>query len=429
MINPLLADEWVKFYRTYEIGNIEGMEYYIEALRKATYQLIVSDEYWTEGDVIFTNLTGENLKVIKMKGLNPSPVIRARGGGLVIKLNPLESSWRDEYYWRGALESYRLMSNVESLVEAIRNGNSNPKVQSILNEKVAELKGSLIVHKRNPGIPPIKPPIKEPINPIKPPEPPVTLPMATKDTTLDPLERRALDVKNNEGILRITEINVIMDNNNPDSPQYHVQVTLAAENNAINNIQINVDDRTSGDSDSGSVSFLNSGETYTWESTRFEVTHPMDGELVVNGIVEVTYEPSCGQVPTSQTFSSCGERTIQEEYSDTFDLSPPIDWNKVHLTIKPADTSITTGESVTYRVVVTNEDDAPLNGLRYSITIPYSLTNSRTYSGTVDVPKNGEEVLLEQTVTYEDASTYVTHASIYWNGKSKSAEASVTVSS
>ncbi|KQH81421.1 hypothetical protein, partial [Thermococcus thioreducens] len=244
----------------------------------------------------------------------------------------------------------------------------------------------------------------------------------------------ALDTQNDSGTLVITDVSVVVDKNVPSSVEYHVEVSFKAEDNAVNNIRIKVKDYTARDSDSGTVSFLNAGESYTWKSSRFTYTHSSGGELNLSGEVEITYTPSCGAVPllqespeASSTSPSCGDRTITKDYSATANLTSPVDWSKVNVRVEASRTSITEGESVTYRVIVENNQNVELDGVEYSVTIPFSPTNSRTYSGKVDVQPNGELVILEKTVTYTDASTYTTHASIYWNGHSKSAETSVTV--
>ena len=436
----------VFFYMGYYQKDYQKMKLATNNLREATYKLITGQAGTTT--LMLHQETG--LVTLQGKVENITPV---KNGGLMFKTisrstTPTQvTTTTTIYYWPSALEAYELVEDIYTLINARSYGNTNAELDWILNQKVAELKEALgvAIIESNTDTTPIEPkplPIKNPIilpsmlSSKEPLSTPADSSISTTGTQPEGVTLLALTPENTEGVLKINDIKVVIDSNVPGRVEYHIEVKMSAEDNAINNIRINVDDYTGSGSDSGSVSFLNSGETYTWESGRFSVTHTMDGELHVSGKVEVTYTPSCGAVPLSEEGQeassapeSCDERTIIKDYSATIDLTSPIDWDKVHLEVEASPSSITVGESVTYRIIVKNENDAPLDGLEYSITIPYSPTESRPYSGTIDIPQNGEKVLLERTIPYEDASTYVTHASIYWNGKSKSAEASVTVSS
>ncbi|AIF69881.1 hypothetical protein PAP_07455 [Palaeococcus pacificus DY20341] len=453
-INPILAEEWALFYMRYSQKDYKNMSVGIKSLKDLTYKIITG----SSGEQV-TSMLYRTESILSKQGTLES-IRWIKNGGLVItfkstQITPTEIiTERTTYYWPNALKAYELMGNVYALIKTRNYGNNNPKVESMLNQKVAELKEALKVLIISSEIK--RSPIKSPI-PIKPGDPriPAPIPVSPKGYSVDGTQtfeenlgvevngvliepeiiREALDTQGNIGQLKITEVKVIVDKNQPGKVEYHVKISFKAENNAVDTIRINVKDYTTGDSDTGTLSFLNSGQSYAWNSKRFTLTHSMDGELTVSGKVEITYTPSCGAVPLSKnhetlsTSPSCQERTITREYSSTINLESPIDWSKVSIRMETSRDRIVEGESVTYRVVVENGNSAPLSDVEYSISIPFSPTNSKTYSDTVNVPANGAVTLLEQTITYEDASTYVAHASIYWNGNSKSASKSVTVTS
>ncbi|NJE04238.1 hypothetical protein [Thermococcus sp. MV11] len=98
------------------------------------------------------------------------------------------------YYWPGALEAYKLTSDVLVLVNAMKQGNNNPKLPKMLNQKVAELKEALkvtVVSREvitNPDYKKLPP--SDPITPIDPinPEPLKNSIMGANGGTLTPTE-------------------------------------------------------------------------------------------------------------------------------------------------------------------------------------------------------------------------------------------------
>ncbi|ASA78526.1 hypothetical protein [Thermococcus sp. 5-4] len=461
LLNPALGGEWTTLYFRYLHSDYQRMEPAAKTLRQSMYNLL-------------TGVGGNVNLLFYERGTSPSKfqgsvgsIVWVEDGGLLFTVTTRRATATEvitetkTYYWPNALRAYKLVNNIYALIRARNRGNNNTMIDSILNQKIAELKEALKVEIVSSKV--TRTPIKNPKPitpiPIKPgdpgipdprPKPPLSSTLGTgmtstvsdEDTgiTVDgvPIDqdvlKEALDPQSSPGTLMITDIAVVVDKNVPGEVKYHVKVSFKAENNAVNNIRVSVKDYTTGDSDSGTVPFLNSGESHTWNSKEFTYTHSSGGELTVSGRVEITYTPSCNDVPLSKNepFSaslSCQERTITKDYSATIDLTSPVDWSKVNIRVEASRDSITKGESVTYRVIVENRQSVKLDDVKYSVTIPFSPTNSRTYSGTVDVQQDGEQVILERTVTYTDAGTYVVHASIYWNGHSKSAEKSVTVTS
>ncbi|WP_258083407.1 hypothetical protein [Thermococcus thermotolerans] len=462
LMNPALGGDWVILYLRYSQRDYQRMEPAAKTLRQSMYDLITG----AGGSVTLLSY-GESASPSPLQGSVDS-IIWVENGGLLITVTTKKTTTTEvitektTYYWPSALRAYELVGNVYTLIKARNYGNNNPKIDSILNQKIAELKEALkvaVVSSEVTSTPITNPTPVKPV-PIKPgdpviPDPLPKLPLDSTTTTgtittgssdaggvtLDGVLidsnvlRGALDTQNDPGILTITDVAVIVDKNVSGEVTYHVKVSLKAENNAVSNIGINVKDYTTGGSDSGTVSFLNSGESYTWNTKGFTLAHTMAGELIVSGKVEIAYTPSCGAVPLSgnqgvlSTSPSCQERTVTKEYSATINLKSPVDWRMVGIRVEASRESITKGESVTYRVIVENNNSKALSGVRYSITVPYSITKSSTQTGTTDVPANGKTILYEKTITYTDTGTYVVHASIYWNGHSKSASKSVTVTS
>lgn len=447
-INPVLTDAWVQFYRRYSQEDYLMMETNIRDLRDTTYRLL------TEG----------RLFLIESKKQIISHATLVKDGGIVFirtqykidKESGKEMFIQEKYYWPKALEAYRLMGDIYALVKARNLGNQNAKLERVLNQKVAELKNALVVSMisydkkiRDPIRSP-KPPKPIPIDPIKPPggpTPPMEVLTGKSSTSNvddlgnivkpelldDPVAREALDVNSNEGVLHITGIDVVVDSDQPGRVEYHIKVRMNAENNVVSNVRIKVRDYTSGDSDSGSVSFIDVGDTHTWSSKKFVYSHSSSGTLTVSGKVEITYTPSCGPVPKSKdprvlsTPSSCGDRTITRSYSATINLKSQVDWSRVNVRLEAFPKNVEEGGSVTYRLIVENNQDASINGIEYSVTIPISLTRTQRGSGTVSLGPWESKTVYTKTVAYPEASTYTATASIYWNGYSKSDSESVTV--
>ena len=468
LINPALADEWLEFYNGYSEDDYSKMELASEKLRDKMYSIIVGETLNRE--TLMQLVKEGNERQLLSWREDVQTIWWTKNGGVVFRVyNSEDNSTYGIYYWSNATTAYELVSNVLSLVKARNLGNNNPELQKMLNQKVAELKNALTVHpvitgdstsqlpvpdKPMPSEPPTKPPIHPidpvpsepglPTNPKLPLERTVPLaesnrvsttyyPTATEVTADDAVIREALDVNSNEGLLKVTGIDVVVDSNQPGRVEYHVKVRMNAENNAVSNVRIKVTDYTSGDSDSGSVSFIDVGDTHTWSSKRFVYSHSSSSTLTVSGKVEITYTPSCGPVPNSgnpralSTPSSCDDRTITKSYSATISLESQVDWSKVNVRLEAFPENVEEGESVTYRLIVENNQDTAVEGIEYSVMIPTSLTDTQTYSETISLGPSQSEAVFTKTVTYLEANTYTATASIYWNGHSKETSEIVTV--
>ncbi|MFA4646877.1 hypothetical protein P8X24_06400 [Pyrococcus kukulkanii] len=433
LINPVLANLWVAFYKEYYEKDYQGMEKAIENLREATYNLLTAQSISTLEKGIERDIWGFTW---------------VKDGGFAFSTGIGSHIVEDRYYWPKALKAYELIGNIYTLIKAKNYGNTDARLENILNQKVAELKDalkvSLIWHEEND--------LPEPPYPIMPiiPLPPKPRPTgaltgsSSQDSNLssqtntelilnETIVKKALSITDNEGLLLINKVDVVIDTNQPGKVEYHIEISLKAENNEVKDIRINVKDYTSGDSDSGSVPAINIGDSHTWTSKRFTYTHNSEGELTVTGKVEITYTPICGDIPQSPPSdgelmqSFCEERTIREEYSATIDLKSPVDWSKVNIRLEASPESATEGESVTYKFTIENNQEFQLEDVKYTVTIPISLTSSQTYSGTITLNPGETKVVLTKTVAYDTPSTYTATASIYWNGHSKSTEKSVTV--
>ncbi|AFL94535.1 hypothetical protein CL1_0324 [Thermococcus cleftensis] len=458
LIHPLLLRGWVEFYRSYVEGDYKRMRDSIIPLRESMYELITySSNSPKQVELAFFN--GESITITTG---NLRGVLWGHDGSMAFRIEQ-EHFDRDgfeinltTYYWPGALEAYKLTSDVLVLVNAMKQGNNNPKLPKMLNQKVAELKDALevtVVSREvitNPDYKKLPP--SDPITPIDPinPEPLKNSIKGVDGGTLTPTEsssnqipvipadeimKIASDPGSLEGILKVDDIEVKPLTSGPNYVNYRVIVHMHTENNAVKNVKINLHDYSTGRSDSETISQIDPYIDYNWESKTFSTSiRNENGKLTATGEIEITYTPECDKSPLGSRedapiLSSCSARTITEQYSATFDLSSSVDWNLVGIKIETSSDDITEGDSVTYKVVVENKNNVALNGVDYSVVIPYSDSGSWKYSGTVDVPANEEVTIIKKTVTYEEAGTYVASASIKWDGNSKSVKKSVTVNS
>ncbi|KUH32778.1 hypothetical protein APY94_08305 [Thermococcus celericrescens] len=350
---------------------------------------------------------------------------------------------RTVYYWPSALEAYELSSNIMALLEAKKRGNNNPEIDKIINQKMAELKQSLGVYmiystseiKRVSCYDNIKPGQPRPMNGADIEE---TVPVGnTSNDFQEPLNlpewliKEALDMENTPGVLSINGIHVVVDRNDASEIKYHVEISMVAKYNSVSKIRVNVSDKTSGGTDTGTISYLGPDEEETWRSGKFSA-RVSGSSIRITGNVKITYRPVCSSPPTSfkdgQTLSrECQDRTITRSYSETIDLGFSLDWSKVDVIVTASRHNIVEGESVTYTVKVKNGNSLPVDGVKYRVTVSLPQFDPKNYSGTVTIPANGEKTILTKTVAYPDSGTYLARATISWNGHTKSASDKVIV--
>ncbi|WP_246112310.1 hypothetical protein [Thermococcus aciditolerans] len=376
--------------------------------------------------------------------------LKDAGGDVGVKSTPevwCPETWiitnHTVYYWPSALEAYELSSNIMALLEAKKRGNNNPEIDKIINQKMAELKQSLGVYmiystnktKRVSCYDNLKPGQPRPLSGLDTKE---TMPVEKASPDLqEPLNlpewliKEALDMENTLGVLSINGISVVVDRNDAGEIKYHVEISMVAKYNSVSKIQVNVSDKTSGGTDTGTISYLGPDEEETWRSGKFSA-RVSGSSIRITGNVKITYRPVCSSPPTSfkdgQTLSrKCQDRTITRSYSETIDLGSSIDWSKVDVIVTASRHNIVEGESVTYTVKVKNGNSLPVDGVKYRVTVSLPQFDPKNYSGTVTIPANGEKTILTKTVAYPDSGTYLARATISWNGHTKSASDKVIV--
>ncbi len=174
-INPLLAQDWMDLYAAYASNNTTALVKAANSLSAEMYSLFVSPSSFKSKSFVVL----QNGKLILYHGSIKS--LKFYRDFLVLNATATYADWHNEkefiynwvIYWPKALKAYNLTRQIYSLVFAMENGNDNPELRWILNEKMDELRESLIVHytenvrERNLKIGP-RPPIK-----IEPPHQPI----------------------------------------------------------------------------------------------------------------------------------------------------------------------------------------------------------------------------------------------------------------
>ena len=382
-----------------------------------------------------------------------------RGGFVVIKTSSTRYDWNDlkritsttTYYWPTALGAYNLTRQVYTLVQAIEMGNSNPELHWLLNEKMDDLKDSLKVYvSESTTETPIKRFIPVYIEPSNQPSgmrstgssssPSAGTGTSVRDTatsrTPTKIELEALTLDNNEGRLKVDNVLVVVDNISSNSVSYHVKVTVEAEDNVVSDVEVNLTDDTTGESDSGSLGLIKDGSSKSWTSREFTASVTGDG-ITLHGSVSITYTPSCGPAPTAtrgETVpATCNvPHTITESYSKTVRINTSIDPSKVHFTIRPSRTQVTAGKSVDFNITITNDNNNEISGY-YSVKISIPQPNGdyewASYNGHVSVPAHNTKTLHVTTINYGSPGTSEYHGTFDFGVSSASDSGEVIVSS
>ncbi|WP_211258433.1 COG1361 family protein [Thermococcus thioreducens] len=451
LINPVLADPWVQFYHAYAVSDYVGMEDSIEALRDSAYNFLTYQEK-------FVSLTFlRNGSVITKTG-TLGRVEWTENGSMVfttLVTSPSEDGFMlntTTYYWPSALRAYELTSNIMTLVKARNCGNNNSEVQWMLNQKVAELRSALkviivststsTVQVPNEPIYPIEP--IDPIYPIDPklpvlpvsttsPEESTTAELSESTTVITPADETALlalDPNNEEGRLVVDSVNVEAVEVTSDYVTYKVAVHLHVEDNAVSNV--NLEFQGTELSDSKSMGFLYPGDSFVVESTVSGRVYGSD-QVTVSGTVKITYTPSSGQIPNSVSPAN-DEREITESYSKTIPLEEGIDPSKVYVSVlaqdENGDGTVKTGEDVTFKVVVRNDNDVNIAGtctIRIVYPISSSDTSARSFSVSVNAPAGGSATETFGSVHYAWSGTFTYTGKCTFDQYEKSFSGYVTV--
>ncbi|AMQ18664.1 hypothetical protein A0127_05520 [Thermococcus peptonophilus] len=311
-INPLLAEEWVNFYKAYLERNSTELEESIEVLSSRTYALLTSHSSFKARAELLRNGS------LILRHETVTGVDFYSNGFAVIKTSSDYDDWRnlkkvtvtDTYYWPAALRTYNLTRQVYVIVMAMNQGNDNPELWWILNQKVDELKEALKVYvsesvtekplKIKPSLPPIS---------IEPPKQPIgtlsssggslsTQSTSEAPTTLKPteVERKTLDPYTQEGILN-AGVSVIPVEVTDSFIQYQVVVSMKAKNNVVTDVRISV--HGTGLSDSGEIGMIHpdDGEV-DWTSSISDKVRGSN-QVIVSGKVKITYTSNSGPTPNS----------------------------------------------------------------------------------------------------------------------------------
>ncbi|NJE76756.1 hypothetical protein [Thermococcus sp. ES12] len=449
MVNPILAKEWVEFYRAYLSGDYNDMKSKVYRLKGSMYKLLSNEKR----NCTLTFLRDGNLVTQRgiIQGIN-----HTTNGSLVFTTLVTSSKgkyiiWNvTTYYWPDALYAYELSSNILALVTAMESGNENDELVSILNQKVAELKDTmkvLIIENkvlknpiRDDPIRPIEP--IYPINPKLPAQPVSTISTKESTTSLqyptstititpaDDVTATALEPNDGDGRLVIDSVGVEVVEVTSDHATYRVVVHIHAEDNAVSNV--NVEFRGTKLSDSQSVGFLYPGDSLIVKSAVSGKVYG-SGQVTVSGTVKITYTPSSGPTPNSVGPAN-DEREITKSYSKTITLEDNFDPGKIHISIGTHDENgdgvITAGEDVTFKVVVENDNSANVSGsCRIDVVYPISSSDKSNQSFNVDVsvPTDGNVEKTFGIVHYAWSGTFTYTGECSFDQYTKSFSGYVTV--
>ncbi|NJE61895.1 hypothetical protein [Thermococcus sp. 21S7] len=402
-IVPGISRDWVSFYTAYLKDNVSGMKLSLE-------------------DII------ELMEDTLMPLLYSSGTTFVSDGGVMVQnVHRVGNSLLGySYYWPSALKAYNLTRQVYVLVEAMSMGNTNPELNGILNQKVAELKDALVVYYHD----------ETSINPNPNPNPPhpcigrrcllsgtssklsgsLNASNRNFNNGGDLLKKFALDVDSNYGYIKITSVDVIVDHVMSTEATYHVSVTFTAVKNFVSDINLKL--RDSNGLDSYYLNVLYPGDSYTWDSEQFTVNFDGADSAVVRGNVVITYKSHPTPPPKSpeevpSLNGKIREMTVSASYSKTIKAKKAdIDPAKVAFSIEPSDTSIEEGSSVIFRVSITNRNSKPVTGKwTFNAGVPDDEGNPILNSerGVVTVPAGGTSTFEVAAFNYIKPGTYA-----YW---------------
>ncbi len=457
-INPLLAQDWLDLYAAYASNNTTALVKAAGSMSADMYFLVTSMGSYSSKPVTLVFL--KDKKIMNYRSslddllfFNNLLVSDVEYTTFDFKNPGKFTTYTWHIYWRNPLRAYNLTRQIYSLAFAMENGNDNPELRWILNEKMGELKGSLITNiTEEVSVTDIK---NHPIK-IEPPHQPIGMQSrggsssslqvtGTKTSvgytptshTPTAIELEALTPDNDEGRLDVDSISVVVDSNSSDSVSYHIEVKVEAEKNAVSDVEVNLTDATTGESDSGNLGLIYEGSFASWRSHEFTASVGGDS-ITIHGSVSITYTPNCGDSPTSThgkiAPATCNvPHTITRSYSKTVELDDTsIDPSKVHFTIQPSKTYVTAGKSVDFNITITNDNDETISGY-YSIKISIPQPNGdyewASYNDHVSVPAHKTKKLHVTTITYGSPGTSEYYGTFDFGVSSASDSGEVIISS
>ncbi|AEK73225.1 hypothetical protein GQS_06635 [Thermococcus sp. 4557] len=437
IINPTLAKGWLEFYKAYSSRDYKGMEKKARQLRDSMYELLT-------GEKISGNLTFlKDEKVVTQTGMIKSVNHTTNGSLVFTVLVTIPDGdyliWNaTTYYWHNALNAYELLDNVLTLATAIASGNENWETESILHQKVAELKDSLKVvivksesYRTRKKDEPIKP--TEPIYPINPKlpvqpvyagsteEPTISTEPFTSIVTITPADEIttiALNPEDSQRILEINHITITPVEVSTDYATYKVSMDITASKASAVNVKVKIEGTEL--EYSKNIGAINNGETITVESTISGRVYG-DYEVEVSGKIKVTYQfiteyrtNSESGLNLDDTSSKYSTRQAVEEYSSTIKLQyDPTKNIDVEVTTIPQSRNIEEGDSVQFKIKVSNLNPFSVTG-NYSlkVEVPYMVENNlieskfKEFTGSLSLQGFDDSTVYVGSVTYPKHGTY-----------------------
>ncbi|WP_457751950.1 COG1470 family protein, partial [Thermococcus sp.] len=428
LINPLLSQDWLNLYKAYTAGDVDKELSSASALSSKMMGLFKSR---TGVKDVLKLITRNNDKLLLTSKYKVSRVTHLTDGGLLIYAShegiskqALSVEYLDKYYWWNALRAYRTLREIQVILGAMKKGNTDPRLRAMLNQKMAQLKDELIVDcvetstpiriLPNPGPVPIpKPPVSAETRSASLPSAQSTKVSTNKATQL---EIFALSPNTNYGYidnLQVTLEKSVLANG---QLEYHIHVSFAVEKNALSNVTVKLSD--SRGSDSVHYSVLQVG-SQSWDSKSFttseRILNPGDS-VTITGTVTITYTAMDTPTPTSTNSGSeiaggpkKGE--ISTSYSFTVTYDDLMQDSRVHIQVIPEPSSITTDQSVTFQLVITNNNPVPIYGhWEADIYVPSQKDGNPhplpPISGNVEVYPGKTETVTVATITYVRAGDY-----------------------
>ena len=447
-INPFLSKEWVDFYSAYTSGNVEKEISSADALLSKIESLIKSNGGVWASQELTTGSDGKP-SILTLRR-NVTSITHIQNGGLLIRSVYFTSSRgtlrviTEDCYWWKALESYRTLREIQVIIEAMRGGVSDQNLQYMLNQRVSQLKADLVVecvktsrqftfHKPIPN--PIPIPKPWPIEVKSLPRGERTSSISTRVAT--PIEVTALSPESNYGYIDNLEVTLeksLLDNG---QLEYHLHVSFSVEKNSLSGVTIQILD--SQGSDSVSYSTLPVG-SQSWDSKSFttsgKIVKPGDS-VTISGTVTITYTATDTPTPTSVNpdLGIAGgpkKGVISTSYSFTVTYDDLMQASKVHVQVVPEpSSSIAKGQSVTFQLVITNNNQVPIYG-HWDVGIEIPSAGSEVpvtehFSDDVTVSPGNTKTVTMTTVTYESAGDYTYSVTFSFGGNTKSASGTIHV--
>jgi len=373
---PNVSAEWTTFKVAYSSDYVEGM---LEAVRNISMEI---------------------------RGMMDKANKFVEGGGLVF------GSSSNEYYWPDALKAYNLSRRIYAIVKAMRLGSNDTGLRWMLNQEMAEFGDSLKVYHKGSS---------------PQPAPPIPCFHGVCPTVYGLGTSQVSYSGSRVGYLVLDGVKVVVDSVNSTGATYHIVVSFHAVNNVVSNVSIRVSDLNGRSA--GRVSFVHPDDgVETWKSKEFSVSFNGASEVRVFGEVTLTYTSmatSTASLPTptavlkseslstsSGSSSSSGLRRMMLSKSYVASIrfeDSGLNPNGVSFAVVPSSTRVRSGDVVSFKVVVSNENPVAVSG-RWVVyvTVPdgNGVGHVVTLRGNVTVPDFGTESVSIGNFTYGHTGTF-----------------------